>query len=151
MNKAMVVSSKTLGQWLLLAIFGVIVYLCFRIMQPFLLPIFLALILSTLLDPVYEALARRMENRTSLAAILVCLGLTVAIVLPLFFLSISLAREANDAYPYLKDPETVKRLGAWLEPGSNPVLRRIQPWLPSSWRFEDLEIGAQLGSQAQRI
>ena len=147
----MKISDKTLGHWLLLAIFGVIVYLCFRIVQPFLLPIFLALILSTLLDPVYETLARRMENRTSLAAILVCLGLTVAILLPIFFLSISLAREANDAYQYLKDPETVKKLGAWLEPGSNPVLRRIQPWLPSSWRFEDLEIGAQLGSQAQRI
>jgi predicted PurR-regulated permease PerM len=82
---------------------------------------------------------------------LVCLGLTVAILLPIFFLSISLAREANDAYQYLKDPETVKKLAAWLEPASNPVLRRIQPWLPSSWRFEDLEIGAQLGSQAQRI
>ena len=147
----MVVSGKTFGQWFLLAIFGVIVYLCFRIIQPFLLPIFLALILSTLLDPVYEALARRMKNRTSLAAMLVCLGLTVAILLPIFFLSISLAREANDAYQYLKDPETVKKLAAWLEPGSNPVLRRIQPWLPSSWRFENFEIGAQLGSQAQRI
>src|SRR5262245_15758628 len=147
----MVVTRKTLGQWFLVAIFGVIVYLCFRIIQPFLLPIFLALILSTLLDPIYETLARRLKNRTSLAAILVCLGLTVAILLPIFFLSISLAREANDAYQYLKDPETVKKLGAWLEPGSNPVLRRIQPWLPSSWRFEDFQIGAQLGSQAQRI
>jgi len=147
----MVVSRKTLGQWFLLAIFGVIVYLCFRIVQPFLLPIFLALILSTLLDPVYEALARRTKNRTSLAAVLVCLGLTVAILLPIFFLSISLAREANDAYQYLKDPETVKKLAAWLQPSSNPLLRRIQPWLPSSWRFEDFEIGAQLGSQAQRI
>src|SRR6185369_13714174 len=146
-----VVSRKTLGQGFLLAIFGVVVYLCFRIIQPFLLPIFLALILSTLLDPVYETLARRMKNRTSLAAVLVCLGLTVAILLPIFFLSISLAREANDAYQYLKDPETVKKLSAWLQPSSNPLLRRIQPWLPSSWRFEDFEIGAQLGSQAQRI
>jgi predicted PurR-regulated permease PerM len=147
----MVFSGKTLGHWFLVAIFGVILYLCFRIMQPFLLPIFLALILSTLLDPVYETLARRMKNRTSLAALLVCLGLTVAIVLPVFFLSISLAREAGDAYQYLKDPETVKKIAAWLDPGSNPVLRRIQPWLPSSWRFETFEIGAQLGSQAQRI
>jgi predicted PurR-regulated permease PerM len=147
----MVVNRKTLGQGFLLAIFGVIVYLCFRIIQPFLLPIFLALILSTLLDPVYEALARRMKNRTSLAAVLVCVGLTVAILLPIFFLSISLAREANDAYQYLKDPETVKKLAAWLQLSSNPLLRRIQPWLPSSWRFEDFEIGAQLGSQAQRI
>ena len=147
----MVITGKSLGQWFLFAVFGVILYLCFRIMQPFLLPIFLALILSTLLAPIYEALARRMKNRASVAALLVCLGMTVAILLPVLFLSISLAREANDAYQYLTDPETVKKISAWLEPGSNPVLRWIQPWLPASWRFENFEIGEQLGSQAQRI
>src|SRR5262245_55036500 len=147
----MQISGKTPGQWFLIAIFGVILYLCFRIMQPFLLPIFLALILSTLLDPVYEALAGKMKNRTSLAAVLVCLGLTVAILVPVFFLSIPLAGEANDAYQHVKEPETVRKIAEWLEPASNPVLRRIQVWLPSSWRFENFEIGAQLGSQAQRI
>src|SRR5207245_5716264 len=94
----MVITGKTLGQWLLLAIFGVVIYLCLRMIQPFLMPIFLALILSTLLDPIYEALARRMGSRNTLAALGVCLGLTVAIVLPVLFLSIVLPREANDPY-----------------------------------------------------
>jgi predicted PurR-regulated permease PerM len=147
----MLVTGKTLGQWFLLAMFGVVLYLCLRIMQPFLMPIFLALILSTLLDPIYEALAVRIGNRRTLASLGVCLGLTVAILLPVLFLSISLAGEANDAYQHLKDPETVNKISAWLEPGANPLLRRIQPWLPSAWRIENLQIGAQLGSQAQRI
>src|SRR2546422_10961188 len=147
----MVVTGKTLGTWFLLAIFGVVLYLCFRIMQPFLMPIFLALILSTLLDPIYEALAVRIGNRRTLASLGVCLGLTVAILLPILFLSVSLASEANDAYQHLKDPETVNRMSGWLEPGANPILRRIQPWLPSAWRIENFQIGAQLGSQAQRI
>ncbi len=147
----MEVTGKTLGHWLLLAIFGVVVYLCFRMMQPFLMPIFLALVLSTLLDPIYETLARRMGNGKTLASLIVCLGLTVAIVLPVLFLSISLAREANDAYQNLRDPETVKKIAAWLDPGANPLLRKIQPWLPSSVRLESFDIGTQLGSQAQRI
>jgi len=147
----MLVTGKTLGQWFLLAIFGVVLYLCFRIMQPFLMPIFLALILSTLLDPIYEALARRMGNGKTVASLAVCLGLTVAIVLPVLLLSISLASEANDAYQNLRDPETVKKIAAWLDPGANPILRKIQPWLPSSWRFENFDIGTKLGSQAQRI
>lgn len=147
----MIISGRTLGQWFLLGIFAVILYFCFRIMQPFLIPILLALILSTLLAPIYETLARRMRERRSIAAFAVCLGLTVAILLPALFLSISLAREANDAYQQLRDPETLKKITAWLDPGSNPILRRIQPWLPGSWRFENLEISAQLGSQAQRI
>jgi len=127
----MLVTGKTLGQWLLLAIFGVVIYLCLRMIQPFLMPIFLALILSTLLDPIYEALARRMGNRNTLASLGVCLGLTVAIVLPVLFLSISLAREANDTYQSLRDPETVKKIAAWLDPAGNPVLKRIELWLPS--------------------
>ena len=147
----MQVTGKTLGQWFLLAMFGVVLYLCIRIIQPFLIPILLALILSTLLDPIYEALVQRMRNRKTLAALVVCLALTVAILLPLLFLSISLAREANDAYQSLKDPETVKKISAWLEPGANPILKWIEPWLPSAWRFENFDIGAQLGSQAQRI
>ncbi|HYR85755.1 MAG TPA: AI-2E family transporter [Terriglobia bacterium] len=147
----MQVTGKTLGQWFMLALFGVVLYLCIRIMQPFLIPIFLALILSTLLDPVYEKLTNKMKNRRSLAALVVCLGLTVAILLPILFLSMSLAREANDAYQSLKDPETVKKIAAWLDPAANPLFRRIEPWLPSSWRFENFDIGTQLGSQAQRI
>ncbi|PYS28030.1 MAG: hypothetical protein DMG11_14220 [Acidobacteria bacterium] len=135
----MQVTGKTLGQWFLLAIFGVVLYLCIRIMQPFLIPILLALILSTLLDPIYEVLSQRMKNRRTLAALVVCLALTVAILLPLLFLSISLAREANDAYQSLKDPETVKKIAAWLNPGANPILSRIEPWLPSSWRFENFQ------------
>ena len=147
----MLVTGKTLGQWLLLAIFGVVVYLCLRMIEPFLMPIFLALILSTLLDPIYEALARRMGSRKTLASLGVCLGLTVAIVLPVLFLSISLAREANDTYQNLRDPETVKKFAAWLDPAGNPILKRIETWLPGALRFENFDIGTQLGSQAQRI
>jgi predicted PurR-regulated permease PerM len=147
----MLVTGKTLRQWFLLAIFGVVLYLCFRIMQPFLMPIFLALILCTLLDPIYEAISRKMSNSRTLASLAVCLGLTAAIVLPVLVLSISLAREANDAYQTLRDPETVRKIAAWLDPGANPMLRKIQPWLPSSLRFETFDIGTKLGEQAQRI
>src|SRR2546425_3469655 len=146
----MLVTGKTLGQWFLLAIFGVVLYLCFRIMQPFLMPIFLALILSTLLDPIYEALARRMGNARTLASLALCLGLTVAIVLPVLLLSISLAREANDAYQNLRDPETVKKIAAWLDPGANPILRKIQPWLPSSWPVLEISNEHKTGEQAPR-
>src|SRR2546427_4293395 len=146
----MLVTGKTLGQWFLLAIFGVVLSLCFRIMQPFLMPIFLALILSTLLDPIYEALARRMGNSRTFASLAVCLGLTAAIVLPVLLLSISLAREANDAYQNLRDPETVKKIAAWVDPGANPMLRKIQPWLPSSWRVERFCHRAEDGGEGQR-
>ena len=75
------VTGKSLGQWLLLAAFATILYFCFRIMQPFLMPIFLALILSTLLSPVYTVVGKKLNNRRSLSAFIVCIGLTVACLL----------------------------------------------------------------------
>ncbi|PYS37450.1 MAG: hypothetical protein DMG14_21155, partial [Acidobacteria bacterium] len=91
------VTGETLGQWLLLAVLAIILYFCFRIMQPFLMPVFLALILATLLSPLYGVLLVRLNARRSVAALIVCITLTVAILLPVVFLSISVANEANDA------------------------------------------------------
>jgi predicted PurR-regulated permease PerM len=87
----------------------------------------------------------------TLASLAVCLGLTVVIVPPLLLLSISLARGASDTYQNLRDPETVKKIAAWLDAEANPILRKIQLYLPSSWRFENFEIGTKLGSQPQQI
>jgi predicted PurR-regulated permease PerM len=143
-------TDKTLGRWALLGSFAVILYFCFRIMQPFLMPVFLALILSTLLTPLYETLARRVNHRPSLAALLICLGLTLAIVLPVVLLSVSLAREANDVYVHFKDPEMKAKLEYWLNPNTSPALARIREWLPESLR-SDLQIGARLSAQAQAI
>src|SRR6185295_17870791 len=146
----MLVTGKSLGHWFLIAMFAIVLYFCFRIMQPFLMPIVLALILSTLLTPVYDKIAAKLKNRRSLAALLVCIGLTIAIVLPIVLLTVSLAREANDGYQELKDPETVKKIAAWLHPSTNPILSRIQPWLPASWKSENLDFSSQLRAQAQR-
>jgi predicted PurR-regulated permease PerM len=141
------VTGKGLGQWLLLAAFATILYFCFRIMQPFLMPIFLALILSTLLSPVYTVVSKKLNNRRSLSAFIVCIGLTVAILVPVVFLSMSLVSEVNDAYQRLKNPETLRKIESWLDPTNSPIVRRIQTWLPASFHVESL----QLGAQAQRL
>jgi predicted PurR-regulated permease PerM len=147
----MTTTDKTLGRWALLGSFAVILYFCFRIMQPFLMPVFLALILSTLLTPLYERLARSLRNRPSLAALLVCMGLTLAILLPVLLLSVSLAREANDVYVHFKDAEMSGKLEAWLDPNKNPVLARIHAWLPESMQNVNFQIGSRIGAQAQAI
>ena len=147
----MPLTRKTLGQGLLLAVFGIVIYFSFRIMQPFLLPIFLALILATLLVPLYELLARKLNGKRSLAALMVCLGLTVTILLPVLLLSISLANEANDAYQRVRDPETLRKIQAWLDPSANPIVQRIRQWLPAALSLEKLELGSRLSARAQQI
>jgi predicted PurR-regulated permease PerM len=142
-------SSKKVGDWVLLASLIVILYFCFRILEPFILPIFIALILSTLLAPIYTELEKRLHRRRSLAALLVCVGLAATILVPLILLSVSLANEANVAYQRLKDPETLRQIESWLQPGT--LLTRIQAWLPASIQLDSLEISSRLGEQAQAI
>ena len=145
------VATKKVGDWILLGALALVLYFCFRILQPFLVPVFLALILSTLLAPLYQILETRLNGRSSLAALLVCLGLTVVIVVPVVFLSISLTNEATDAYNRLRDPQTVQRMEAWFNTTGGPILDRIKGWAPASIDLDNLQIGSRIGAQAQQI
>src|SRR5262249_19225381 len=58
---------------------------------------------------------------------------------------------ANDTYQSLKDPETLRKIQSWLDPGTNPLIRRITARLPASLRLENLQLGARLGAQAQQV
>ena len=147
----MQINGKTLGNWAVLAIFAVILYFCYRIMEPFLMPVFLALILSALFTPLYSRLGRRFRNSPSLSAMVVCLALTLSIVLPLLFLSVSLTREATVAYENLSDPEVSAKLQQWLNPTSSPAMAKIKEWLPASITIPDFDLSARIGSQAQSI
>jgi predicted PurR-regulated permease PerM len=147
----MQINGKTLGDWAVLGMFAVILYFCFRIMEPFLMPVFLALILSALFTPLYKRFSRRFSNSPSIAALLVCLALTLAIILPLLLLAVSLTREATAAYDSLRDPEVSAKLQQWLNPSSSPALLKIKEWLPSSIKIPDLDISARIGAQAEAI
>jgi predicted PurR-regulated permease PerM len=145
------VASRKVGEWILLAALAVVLYFCFRILQPFLLPMFLALILSTLLAPVYQVFEIKLHGHRSLAALLVCLALTVVILVPLVLLSISIANEANDAYQRLRDPQTLKAIEDWFYATGGPILNRIGAWLPASMQIENQQITSRIGQQAEQI
>src|SRR6185436_16155980 len=94
----------TFSNVVLLATFAIVLYLMFRVLQPFLLPIFLTVVLFSLLEPIHQKLLVRLNGRASLAAVLVCLGITIVLVLPLVLLAVALARQAGDLYTFLRDP-----------------------------------------------
>jgi predicted PurR-regulated permease PerM len=83
----MFLTGKTVGQWFLLAIFVTVLYFCLRIMQPFLMAIFLALILSTLLAPFIDRF--RIVTRATVLGNLVT-ALTQGAASALIFFSLAL-------------------------------------------------------------
>ena len=144
----MLITRKTLGQWILWAVLAIVLYFCFRILQPFLMPIFLALTLAALFGRFYELLLGKLKGRKNLAALIICLGLTAAIIIPLLFLSISLGSEANDAYRQIRDPETLRKLEGWIATNDNPIVARIRVWLPGSLQSQ---LATRFGARAQQI
>jgi predicted PurR-regulated permease PerM len=144
-----VFTSRTFTNVFLLGAFAIVLYLMFRILQPFLLPIFLAVVLFTLLEPFHQKLLARLNQRANLCALLICVGLTIVLVVPLGLLTIALARQAGDLYTFLRDPNTLTRLRAWTDPNTNPSIARFESWLPASVTTAD--IGAKLSEQAHTV
>ncbi|HEV8129995.1 MAG TPA: AI-2E family transporter, partial [Acidobacteriota bacterium] len=137
------------ARWFLIAAFLVILYFCFRILEPFCMPVFLALILATLLYPLHNSLEKRWKGRLNLAALTVCMGLTVVLLVPFVFLLVSLARDALSIYNNLQSPETSQKLLAWLNL-ENPAIQKLERWLPGSWTFQDLHLGDKFRQQAEK-
>src|SRR5579884_3421919 len=133
----------------LLGTFAIVLYLMFRILQPFLLPIFLTVVIFTLLSPVHQKLLRRLNRSPNISALLICLGLTVLLVVPLVLLVAALARQAGDLYTFLRDPATLPRMRAWADPNTNAWVSRLQGLLPESVTIDD--IWAKMAEEARSL
>ena len=87
---------------LLIAPSLLVLYFVFRIFQPFLMPIFMAVILAGLCFPVFHWVNARLKGRANLAALVTCLGITALIIVPFVALAIMLASQATQAYQELQ-------------------------------------------------
>ena len=85
-----------------LVVFAIVLYLVFRILEPFLPALVWAAILATVFYPLFSFLSRRMRH-PRLASTLTCIFLTVVIVLPALFLIRVLAKESVVAYKALEE------------------------------------------------
>jgi len=75
----------------------IIVYLCFRIFQPFLAPVVWATVLAVLIHPL-QAPGARLFRSSSVAAVVNCLVGFLMVGVPFFYLVSSLPSELKEAY-----------------------------------------------------
>jgi predicted PurR-regulated permease PerM len=141
-------SNRKLGNVVLLVAFGGVLFIIFRILQPFLVSIFLALVLFSLLAPLNDFLVMRFKGRRNLAALVICLGLTLVLALPLAVLSIASARQAEEVYSSIQDPNSVARLQAWVNPATNHYLARLETFLPGGLHIGDIRPKVREQAQA---
>lgn len=93
-----------LQPYFLLALLGGAVVLAFFILKPFLAPLVLAAVCAAVFYPVYTLILKKIgSKRTSIAALLTVLLSATLVLVPLGFLSVSIAREAEQLYLSLAD------------------------------------------------
>jgi predicted PurR-regulated permease PerM len=103
-----------------------LIVLSFQVLEPFIVPVVWATILAYVTWPAYSRLLRALRGRRTLAALLMTLALTAAVILPTVWLITLLRGEAVDLYREFaavlaaggpKLPESLLRLpwiGEWL-------------------------------------
>ncbi len=90
--------SWTASRLFLLLCLGLVLYLFFWILSPFLTPILLAIVTATLFYPIYADLDRRLKYQPSLSAFFMCLFITFLIIIPTFLLAVTLANQIQRAF-----------------------------------------------------
>jgi predicted PurR-regulated permease PerM len=90
------------GQFALLALLLLSLYLAFRVIKPFLDPIIVAVVLAPIVHPVYRWLRARLGGRRSAAALLTCLVVVLVVIGPLTLLGTALVNQGAEALQALE-------------------------------------------------
>ena len=104
--------SRNVRWWMLLLVTAILLYLCWRMVQPFLRVILWATVLVILFYPVHKRLVRRL-GRPWLAALISCLLVILIVLVPIALVTLAVVNELSGAAQavqaganYLLDPNS---------------------------------------------
>ncbi|HEX2267892.1 MAG TPA: AI-2E family transporter [Pyrinomonadaceae bacterium] len=108
----MAIESRNVRWWLLLLVTAIALYLCWRMVQPFLGVIAWATVLVILFYPVHKRLVQRIKN-PSLAALISCVLVILIILVPIALITLAVFQELANAVQsmqaavnYILDPNS---------------------------------------------
>jgi predicted PurR-regulated permease PerM len=97
------VSAPWLRRLITAVLLGGLVLLGFRVMDPFIVPVVWAGILAFVTWPAYEWLYRKCRGRSTLAALLMTIAVSVAVVAPLVWMAVVLRVDLVRAYHQIQE------------------------------------------------
>ncbi|MBF0210183.1 MAG: AI-2E family transporter [Desulfamplus sp.] len=86
-------STLNIAHYFLFMLIAISLFLCWKMMQGYIDPVVIAIILSALTHPIYEWIKKRCGNRSNLAAFISCLLLNLVIIIPLFLIFSAVIRQ----------------------------------------------------------
>ncbi len=130
---------------ILFALYGV-----YRLVQPFLIPIFLSVVLVVVAGPVYDFIVKRVGQRRALASALTCLLLIVVLAVPFFLMAGLITSQAFHLYNTVSELLTSQQLQDTFREG----LGRLAPQyhkLQEALGISQDEILKHVGEAVRRI
>ena len=86
------------SRWFFAAFFLLALFLCYKLVEPFLTTIFLAVVMVVVSAPLYQYILRFCKGRRALASGITCFLLIVIIAIPFFFIAGMITSQALDLY-----------------------------------------------------
>jgi len=133
------------------AALALVVYLVFRIVEPFLAPIAWSLFIGFLLQPQQEKLTRWLRGRASLAAFTLTTFVMLLILGPLTVLAIVFARQATELAVRMQRWMTTQEPSTLRQIDQLPVIGDAIGWLERNFEFSTAQVQEWLVEGAQRL
>jgi predicted PurR-regulated permease PerM len=80
-----------------------VLYLCYLLLEPFLIPIFLAAIVTVVSLPLYRRILKISNNYKIIASLLTCLLLAVIMLIPILLIAGIMTNQAMSMYTYISE------------------------------------------------
>lgn len=130
------VRGRSLAHLVLMVLTVLVLYLAYKIIQPYLNTIILAVLLSSLWMPVHKRILNGLRNRGTIAAIVSCHLIVLVVILPLAGLTTALINQGINSF---------KAVQTWVQEGGlNKILNseklvRVKTWLETKLGIENLQ------------
>ena len=117
----------------------VILYAAMKIIWPFITAIIIGVIIVTVTFPTFERVRKRMRGRSGRAAIVMLIGITFLLVIPVFFIGLLIIQQANTLIQHLQSGEVRQVLAQIDLPHRLAWVQRFAPnFDPSTFSPEKL-------------
>lgn len=102
---------QSISKWFLIFLIMLVVYLCYRIFEPFLIIILAATILVSIFYAPYEKLVKLFKGKKNIAALLMCFLVALLVIIPLANFIVYTAQRSISAYEYTQQYLNTKGVG----------------------------------------
>ncbi len=107
----------------LIAVLLGILYLCYLIFSPFLIDIIVAAVFATIFYPLYQRLSKLMWNKRGIASLVLCIGILLVVIIPLFYFALYTAERTVEAIPGFTAFFDIEKLNGFLD---NALLDKLE-------------------------